>query len=127
MSQNSVIKQTPQLEAWTGRFGNEYIGRNDYAGWKMAPGTESFRRIIDGRDIESVLEVGSNVGLNLLFINELFKGSVKLYAVEPNHKAFNRLVSQSKMRLEKAWNCDAFQLPLDDVGVVAGLHGDDAF
>ena len=44
----------------------------------MGPGVEAFRRILGGLDIESVLEVGSNIVLNLLFINELFKGSVKL-------------------------------------------------
>jgi len=107
----------PQLEAWTGQFGDEYMDRNEYADWKMVPGVEAFRRILGGLEIESVLEVGSNIGLNLLFINELFKGSAKLYAVEPNRKAFDTLVSQTRMKLEKAWNCDAFQLPLADSSI----------
>ncbi|MBM3157605.1 MAG: methyltransferase domain-containing protein [Chloroflexi bacterium] len=116
-SGNNRVAIAPQLEAWTGQFGDEYVNRNDYADWKMEPGTEAFRRILGGLDIESVLEVGSNIGLNLLFINALFKGSVKLYAVEPNPKAFDKLVSQTRMKLEKAWNCDAFQLPLPDSSI----------
>lgn len=116
---NSSVAVTPQLQAWTGQFGDEYVNRNEYAAWKMELGVEAFRRILGGLDIESALEVGSNIGLNLLFINELFKGSVKLYAVEPNRKAFDRLVSETHtgMRLEKAWNCDAFQLPLPESSI----------
>ena len=116
-SGNSGVAMTPQLKAWTDQFGDEYVNRNEYADWKMEPGVEAFRRILGGLDIESVLEVGSNIGLNLLFINALFNGGVKLYAVEPNRKAFDRLVSQTRMRLEKAWNCDAFQLPLADSSI----------
>lgn len=117
MSGNNSVTPAFQLEAWAGQFGDEYVDRNDYADWKMGPGTEAFRRILGGLDIESVLEVGSNIGLNLLFINALFESGVKLYAVEPNRKAFNRLVSQTRMKLEKAWNCDAFHLPLADSSI----------
>jgi len=117
MSGNSDGVPTSQLEAWTGQLGDEYLDRNEYADWKMGPGTEAFRRMLGGLDIESVLEVGSNVGLNLLFINALLKGSVTLYAVEPNRKAFDRLVLQTRMKLEKAWNCDAFHVPLADSSI----------
>ncbi len=117
MTQNSSRAATHQLKAWTGRFGDEYADRNDYADQKMKPGVAAFRRMLGRLNLESVLEVGSNIGLNLLFINELFKGSVKLYAAEPNRKAFDRLISQTHMRLEKAWNCDALQLPLEDSSI----------
>jgi len=116
-SEERGVVPPPQLEAWSGPFGDAYVDRNAYADWKMEPGTKAFRRIIGGLDIKSVLEVGSSIGLNLLFINELFKGNLKLYAVEPNRKAFDTLVSQTLMRLEKAWNCDAFQLPLADSSI----------
>lgn len=116
-SENSNLKPTPQLEEWTGHFGDEYVERNDYAAWKMGPGTEAFRRILGRLNIQSALEIGSNIGLNLLFINEVFKGNVKLYAVEPNRKAFDELISQKRIRLEKAWNCDGFHLPLADSSV----------
>jgi len=117
MSQNSDIEAPPQLKAWTGQFGDEYLDRNDYADWKIEPGKKAFRRMLDGLHIGSILEVGSNIGLNLLFIDTLFKSAVKLYAVEPNSEAFDRLISQTHFRLAKAWNCDAFQLPLGDASV----------
>ena len=117
MSQNSDIEAPPQLKAWTGQFGDEYLDRNDYADWKIEPGKKAFRRMLDGLHIASILEVGSNIGLNLLFIDALFKSAVKLYAVEPNSKAFDRLISQTHFRLAKAWNCDAFKLPLSDSSI----------
>ncbi len=114
---NNDEAPTHQIKAWAGQFGDEYVDRNEYADWKMGPGTEAFRRILGGLKMQSVLEVGSSIGLNLLFINEVLKGSIKLYAVEPNRKAFDELMSQKRVRLEKAWNCDGFQLPLDDSSV----------
>jgi pseudaminic acid biosynthesis-associated methylase len=83
----------------------------------MDPGTKAFRRILGGLKIQSVLEVGSSIGLNLLFINKVFSGDIKFYAVEPNRKAFDKLTSEKRIRLEKAWNCDGFQLPLADSSV----------
>jgi len=117
MSTDSGAEPSSQLEAWTGGFGDEYVNRNDYADWKMEQGTEAFRRVLGGLNIESALEVGSNIGLNLLFINALFKGSVTLYAVEPNRKVFDGLVSQTRVKLEKVWNCDASHLPLADSSI----------
>jgi pseudaminic acid biosynthesis-associated methylase len=108
---------TYQLEEWTGEFGDEYVNRNDYSEWKMEAGTVAFRRIFEGVEIDSVLEIGSSIGLNLLFINEVFEGNIRLYAVEPNRKAFEKLVSQRRIKLEQAWNCDAFQLPLDTASI----------
>jgi pseudaminic acid biosynthesis-associated methylase len=108
---------TSQLAAWTGDFGDAYADRNDFDDWKLAPGTEAFRRMVGGLKTESILEVGSNIGLNLLFLNTLFQGSQKLYAVEPNAKAFHRLTSQDRVRLAGAWNTDAFHLPLADASV----------
>jgi pseudaminic acid biosynthesis-associated methylase len=114
---NGPKTPTPQIEAWAGQFGNEYVDRNEYADWKMDPGTKAFRRILGGLKIQSVLEVGSSIGLNLLFINKVFSGDIKFYAVEPNRKAFDKLTSEKRIRLEKAWNCDGFQLPLADSSV----------
>ena len=83
----------------------------------MGPGTEAFRRILGGLDLASVIDVGSNIGINLIFINKLFEGRIKLYAVEPNRKAYDRLVSQPHIQLDGVWNCDAFKLPLPDSSI----------
>ncbi len=109
-------KTTKQLGEWGSQFGNDYVGRNDFAEWKIAPGVESFRRMIGGLTLDSILEVGSNIGLNLVFIDALFGGKVRLHAVEPNKKAYGRLLTH-KINLAKAWNCSGFQLPLADASV----------
>lgn len=116
-SRNPNDAITPQLEAWTGQFGDDYVDRNVYADGQTAHGTAAFRRMVGGLTIESVLEVGSNIGLKLLYINEVFSGKLKLYAIEPNRKAFKALVTQSRLKLEKAWNCDGFVLPLGDSSI----------
>jgi pseudaminic acid biosynthesis-associated methylase len=114
MPDNTSSPVTPQLNAWTGEFGDTYVDRNDYADWKIPQGTEAFRRILGNLPIDSILEVGSNIGLNLLCLNELFQGKKQLFAVEPNKKALEKLTSQVRLKLAGVWNCDAFHLPLAD-------------
>lgn len=109
-------KTTRQLGEWGSQFGNNYVERNEFAEWKIEPGVEAFRRMIGGLGLDSILEVGSNIGLNLIYIDALFGGKVKLHAVEPNRKAYDRLV-KNKINLAQAWNCDGFNLPLPDSSV----------
>ena len=117
MSKSHEPAKTSQLAKWTSDFGDEYAERNAFEEWRMTPGVEAFRRMMSGREIDSALEVGCNVGLNLIFINALFDGRVKLYGVEPNPKAYQTLLSQPQIQLAGAWNCDAFRLPMADASV----------
>ena len=117
MSKKYKNEKTSQLTKWTSDFGDEYAERNAFEEWRTAPGAEVFRRMLSGREVGSVLEVGCNVGLNLIFINALFAGRVQLYGVEPNLKAYQTLLSQPQMQLAGAWNCDAFSLPMADASV----------
>lgn len=110
-------KETYQLKHWYGKFGNDYIERNILEDWKVEPGKEAFRRMLGKRKIDSILEVGSNTGVKLIYLAELFKGKVDLYAVEPNKAAYSALVSQKRINLKKAWNCSAFDLPLEDASI----------
>lgn len=72
-----------QLNRWRGRFGAEYTRRNDVEWSSRIP---IFERIMDGLEIESVLEVGCNKGHNLLAIYDII-GDKKIYGIEPNHYA----------------------------------------
>lgn len=117
MSQIGDVVVSPQLRAWSGDFGDKYVDRNEYAEWKVGKGMEAFRRILEGIEINSILEVGSNIGLNLLYIDRLFKSGIDLYAVEPNRKAFDKLLSQKLIQTKSAWNCDTFKLPLADSSI----------
>jgi hypothetical protein len=60
------LADTDPLEFWQESFGDDYTDRNAYADWKVENGMQVFGRILAGLQIESVLEVGSNIGINLL-------------------------------------------------------------
>ena len=107
--------KTNQLNFWQGSTGNKYIERNKFEEWKLAPGIAAFQKILQNFKFKSVLEVGSNIGLNLIYLNQLYGEDLDLFAVEPNIAAFNKLASEAQLKnLKKAWNCNAFNLPLED-------------
>jgi pseudaminic acid biosynthesis-associated methylase len=100
----------------------------------MEYGARAFQRILQNYKFNSILEVGSNIGLNLRFIYHNSGDAVKYYALEPNEKAFRILTSQDLgFKLEQAFNCDAFNVPLPDnsidlvftAGVLIHIHPDD--
>lgn len=78
--------RTEQEEFWSGEFGDEYIERNrdkqTLAG-KAAMFAEILARM---QKFDSVLEFGSNIGLNLKAIKTLVP-KVSCHAIEINHKA----------------------------------------
>jgi pseudaminic acid biosynthesis-associated methylase len=76
---------TDQLALWTSGFGREYTDRND----REMPGrVAAWREMIGGLPIESVLEVGCNVGWNLTYLSRI--GSYRLVGVEPQPDAARR-------------------------------------
>ena len=112
---------TDQLDFWLGSTGNKYIHRNKFEPWKVEPGKKAFNRILDGYKFKSVLEVGSNIGLNLIYLSHLYGESINLYAVEPNKSAYDKLTKDSPLKkIIKAYNCDAFKLPFknEDIDLV---------
>lgn len=67
------------IKAWLENFGEEYRERNRYDWRKRVP---MFREILKDLPIESILEVGSNIGLNLESLADL--GYIYLMGIEPN-------------------------------------------
>lgn len=106
-----------QLKFWTGEFGNAYWRRNQMTPEKLKSGVKAYRRIFRGIKVHSVLEVGSNIGVQLAVIRKLLKSKVKLYAVEPNKTAFSILSGNKDLQLTRAYNCDVFRLPFKDSSV----------
>lgn len=84
--------KTEQENFWTGEFGNLYIDRNQSE--KLISGNASlFAEILSHTEnIETVLELGANIGLNLRALNFLRSG-LKITAVEINQKAAESLRS----------------------------------
>jgi len=86
--------RTEQEDFWAGEFGTEYIGRNVSEEY-VAANTAFFSRIIARMGpVDSVLELGPNVGLNLVAINRLLPQAA-LTGVEINPDAFEKLQALS--------------------------------
>lgn len=78
--------KTEQEIFWAGQFGDEYIKRNNNETLK-ASNIAMFSKILDGIDyVESVIEFGANIGLNLIAIKSLLP-KIELSALEINQKA----------------------------------------
>ena len=86
----SVSSKTEQEIFWEGEFGNEYTERVTSDGY-LASNVSLFSRVLKStRDIDSVLELGANVGSNLQAINKLLP-QANIDGVEINQKSASEL------------------------------------
>lgn len=82
---------TEQETFWAGEFGDDYINRNSHNGDYDPTNLALFSKIISNtRNIESIVELGANVGLNLKALNKLLP-DVKLTGIEINKSAVEQL------------------------------------
>lgn len=81
---------------WSGEFGNNYISRNNNPEM-IKDNTEIFKRcfVKNKIKIKSVLEYGSNVGMNLIALNKIYK-KLDISAVEINKIACEKLSQNIK-------------------------------
>lgn len=85
-----VEYDSEQQRFWAGEFGDKYVGRNKGL-QHIASNTRLFALILDRTDaIDSVLEFGANIGLNLLALRNLLPVAA-LSGVEINKNAFEEL------------------------------------
>ena len=96
-------KMTEQMEEWTGKFGEEYTDRN-----MMSPDefdnllrsrigfsrTEQIDDFLSDLELNNILEVGSNVGNQLLLLQK--KGFENLYGIELNWYAVEKAKERTK-------------------------------
>ena len=84
--------KTAQEEFWSGDFGAEYIGRN--MGEKLLASNLFFFSNILRRmkDVKSIIEFGSNVGMNLKAF-KLLLPEAELAGIEINEKAYEQLMN----------------------------------
>lgn len=88
--------QTEQEAFWCGEFGANYIDRNtgeNLLAWNCALFSDVLRRT---RDVKSVIEFGSNIGLNLRAIANLLPEAT-LSAIEINAHAVKELESWGRV------------------------------
>lgn len=82
--------KTEQEAFWAGDFGSEYIGRNQ-GSMLLASNLAFFSRALRQADpIDSCIEFGANIGMNLRALQLLYPGQDQ-YAVEINADAANEL------------------------------------
>jgi pseudaminic acid biosynthesis-associated methylase len=98
---------TPQLALWRSEFGRAYTDRNDH---DKPERVEAWRRLLDGIVPRRVLEVGCNVGWNLVYLDRL--GLRELYGVEPQADALAR--ARARHPDFNFLSATAFDLPLHD-------------
>jgi pseudaminic acid biosynthesis-associated methylase len=121
--------QDEQLANWQGKFGDAYVERNTALDIKQ--GKRAFSRIFSHAAAHSFLEVGCNIGNNLIYIDSLFGAAAEIHAIEPNAKAFSVLKRRCPF-LKGAWNTSGYALPPEDnsidlvftSGVLIHIHPD---
>lgn len=85
-----MAHSTDQETFWEGDFGNAYTDRNRGSG-RIAANFAFFSKVLARtRKIQTVLELGSNIGLNLMALRQLLPAA-KISAVEINEKAASEL------------------------------------
>lgn len=124
---------TEQIDLWTGDFADAYIVRNEVTDGSLGPRRLLWQRILSALDSESVtsiVEIGSNIGLNLRVLGEFTKAD--LWAVEPNAKARSRLAEDRVLPTDRVLDGTASSIPLGDAtvdlaftsGVLIHVHPD---
>lgn len=90
--------KTPQEEFWAGEFGIEYISRNSDE--KNIDANYKFFSLMlkKANNINSAIEFGSNIGLNLIALKHLFP-TIELSAIEINAKAVEILRKQEYLKI----------------------------
>lgn len=90
--------KTEQEKFWAGKFGNTYIRRNNNPKI-VATNIRIFSDILRcTRNVNTVIEFGANIGLNLLAIKSVLP-HVKISAIEINKKAVQGLHKTLKAKI----------------------------
>lgn len=111
-------KDGKQISAWRGEFGDAYVDRNLGSRQRLQALTRCFAEIFSRLPSAlpaSVLEVGSNVGNNLVAIDRLV--DAELYAAEPNEKARKKLLERGITEPGRVVDAVATALPFKDAAV----------
>lgn len=123
-----------QTALWRGSFGDAYVDRNVATRQRIAATTRLWSeilKVIVGAEPNSILEVGSNVGINLRALRAIIEAD--FYAVEPNATARSILIRdhvlpETNLRDGVAQKID-FQDGVADLvftsGVLIHIHPDD--
>jgi pseudaminic acid biosynthesis-associated methylase len=99
--------ETTQLALWRSDFGRAYTDRNDR---DKPERVDAWRRLLDGIVPSRALEVGCNVGWNLVYLERL--GIPELFGIEPQADAVER--ARHRRPRFNILHGTAFDLPFRD-------------
>lgn len=111
---------TEQEAFWAGTFGDEYIQRNQSQEYLAANLNFFSRALKQAGKPSSILEFGSNIGMNLRAIKLLFP-SIEASGIELNQKAAAQL--SEFLGAEKVFNGSIFEYPVTKTFEVALIKG----
>ncbi|TSJ41993.1 pseudaminic acid biosynthesis-associated methylase [Fluviicola chungangensis] len=98
----SAIYKTEQEDFWAGDFGTEYIDRNKSEQY-LASNIHFFSKALkQAAPIDSLIEFGANVGMNLKAIRSLYP-NLNIHAIEINENAAGIL--KGVIGENKVYNC----------------------
>ncbi|HEY7608078.1 MAG TPA: pseudaminic acid biosynthesis-associated methylase, partial [Alphaproteobacteria bacterium] len=107
-----------QIEKWRGDFGDAYVDRNPADAARIRASTAMWARILGrlaGDPPQSILEIGANVGANLVALRQVTGAS--LYALEPNAKARAALANSGIVPPEAVLDGVAETIPMENGAV----------
>ena len=116
--------KTEQEKFWAGKFGDEYIDRNNsysIVSSNVALFSEIFGRNMSGKDINSVIEFGSNIGLNLKAIS-LIRPEMSFGAIEINEKAVGILKDSFQDKI-KVYQSSILECEIEEKYDIAMIKG----
>lgn len=129
----SPSRNSAQLDAWRGSFGETYIGRNAMDVQRLRRLTAAYAEILRWMaedEPKSILEVGCNIGMNLHVLDRLT--GARLFGLEPNGSARAELASSGLLPADQILDATAEEIPLADgsvdlvftSGVLIHIHPD---
>lgn len=113
-----MTQQANPLGHWQRSFGASYIERNQATSDVTAEASVVFGRILDAAGVRAqigtVLEVGANVGINLVGLRRALGPAASLSALEPNAAACASLRTNADAHLAEVIEADASRIPRAD-------------
>ncbi|MEL7149190.1 MAG: pseudaminic acid biosynthesis-associated methylase [Pseudomonadota bacterium] len=112
--------KTEQEEFWAGSFGDDYIARNNSASLLMSKVALWSRMLRSANKIDSVFELGCNIGLNLVALRRL-NPKIEVGGVEINEAAAAQARENTKGHIVRGSIVDELTCDTADLTFTAGV------
>ncbi len=106
------MKDTFQSKFWKKKsYSYSIKKKNSFFKWKVNYGKNFFSKIIKLTKPKSVLEIGSNIGLNIHYLRKIDKNNkIKIDVVEINRKICEILIKKKELKINQIINEDIINL-----------------